>query len=54
MKTMLSGTRLQDDAGDDFLVINVPWDWLATPVEWDKDYYGERFQIFACLREPSR
>jgi hypothetical protein len=24
-------TRLQDETGADFLVINVPWRWLATP-----------------------
>ena len=54
MKTMLSGTRLQDDAGDDFLVINVPWDWLATPVEWDRTTTVSVFKfphVFASRRD---
>ena len=31
MDTTIIGTRLQDETGADFLVINVPWRWLATP-----------------------
>ena len=34
MNTTITGTRLQDDTGADFLVINVPWRWLATPLKW--------------------
>ena len=30
MNTTITGTRLQDEIGDDFLVISVPWDCLAT------------------------
>ena len=30
MNTTITGIRLQDEIGDDFLVINVPWECLAT------------------------
>ena len=56
MNTTLIGTRLQDQAGTDFLVINVPWNWLATPeVEWDPTTVAQsvfEFQhVFASCRE---
>ena len=31
MTTTITGIRLQDEIGDDFLVISVPWECLATP-----------------------
>jgi len=31
MKTEIVGTRLQDDSGEDFLVISVPWESLKDP-----------------------
>lgn len=30
MTATITGIRLQDEIGDDFLVINVPWECLAT------------------------
>ena len=57
MNTTITGTRLQDEIGDDFLVINVPWDWLATPVEWDTTTVVSIFEfphVFASRREDGR
>lgn len=31
MKTNITGTRLQDETGADFVVFNLPWKLLATP-----------------------
>jgi hypothetical protein len=56
MNTTLIGTRLQDEAGTDFLVINVPFIWLAKPeVEWNPTTVAESVfefpHVFASRRE---
>ena len=56
MNTTLIGIRLQDEAGDDFLVINVPWDWLATPGMGSTTAVSvfEFPHVFASRREDGR
>jgi hypothetical protein len=57
LNTTLIGTRLQDENGVDFLVINVPWNWLATPVDWDTTTAVSIFEfplVFASRREDGR
>ena len=45
--TTITGTRLQDETGADFLVVSVPWKWLATP-----EVAGETIMAFSIFDFP--
>ena len=47
MKTTIVGTRLQNDSGEDFLVISVPWECLKTP-----DAAGDTILAFSIFQFP--
>ena len=47
MNKTITGTRLQDETGADFLVVNVPWRWLATP-----EVAGKTIMAFSIFEFP--